>query len=132
MASNGNGRSQLPALTDETIKELLSVQKQELAIRLAEVQRDNTEISHSQSIAKQSIEAQERDRKHDREEVTKRQQSQQWFTLAIVIILMGFASYAIYSGQTALILDIVKVIVGFAGGMGYQAYKNYKNAREDE
>lgn len=77
MANNGNGRNQLPALSDETIKDMLSVQKQELTIRLEEVRRDHAEIGHNQSIAKQSIEAQERDRKHEREEVTKRQQSQQ-------------------------------------------------------
>lgn len=130
--ANGNGGKTLPALTDETIKELLSVQKQELTIRLEEVRRDNAEIAHNQSIAKQSIEAQERDRQHDREEVTKRQKSQQWFVLATIVLLIGFAGYALTIGQAALVLDIIKVFVGFAGGMGYQAYREHKNRQDDE
>lgn len=124
--NNGNGNTKLPALTAETIQDFLSLQKQELTIRLAEVQRDNAEITHNQSIAKHSIEAQERDRKHGREEKTKRQRSSQWFAFAVVVVILVFAGYAIHSGQTALVLDLVKVIVGFAGGMGYQAYRNSK------
>lgn len=128
MANNGtNGsRNQLPALTNETIQELLSVQKHELAIRLEEVKRDQAEITHNQSIAKQSIEAQERDRKHEREEVTKRQKSGQWFVWGTIVILVLFSGYALSIGQSALVLDIIKVLVAFGGGMGYQAYRHHK------
>ena len=44
-ANNGNGKNNLPALTAETIQDFLSVQKQELAIRLAEVHRDTANIT---------------------------------------------------------------------------------------
>lgn len=130
--NNGGGNNKLPALTAETIQDFLSVQKQELAIRLAEVNRDNAEITHNQSIAKQSIEAQERDRKHNREEITKRQTRSQWFAFAVVVVILVFSGYSIYSGQTSLVLDILKIVVGFAGGMGYQAYKTYKSNDTDD
>lgn len=132
MASNGNNqKSQLPALTEDTVKDLLQVQKQDIALRLEEVRRDTAEIAHNQSIAKQSIEAQERDRKHEREEVTKRQGSRQLFVGAVVIALLLFSGYAISIGQSNIVLDIMKVVIGFAGGMGYQAYRAYRD-REDE
>jgi hypothetical protein len=132
MASNGNNKPQLPALTDDTLKELLSVQKQDIALRLEEVRRDSAEIAHNQSIAKQSIEAQERDRKHEREEVTKRQGSQQRFVALVVLALLAFSGFTIYIGQPSIVLDILKVVVGFAGGMGYQAYRAYKEDRDGE
>ena len=132
MASGGSRNNQLPALTNETIQDLLSVQKQELSIRLEEVRRDNAEISHNQSIAKQSIDAQERDRKHNREEITKRQKNSQLFVMAVIVAILVFAGYAIFSGQTDLVLDILKIIVGFAGGMGYQAYKTYNKPDTDD
>lgn len=131
MAGNNNGqKAPLPALTEDTLKELLSVQKQELALRLEEVRRDNAEIAHNQSIAKQSIEAQERDRKHEREEITRRQGSQQRFVTVVVVALLGFSGFALYIGQSALVLDVLKIVAGFAGGMGYQAYRSAKKNEE--
>lgn len=125
MASN-NGRTNLPAISEDTVKELLAVQRQELSLRLEEVKRDSAEIAHNQSIAKQSIEAQERDRKHEREEVTKRQSSSQWFILLVTLVVVVFAGYALYIGKEAVVLDVVKVLIGFAGGMGYQAWRDRK------
>lgn len=131
-SGNGSGNSKLPALTNETIQELLSVQKQELTIRLEEVRRDNAEITHNQSIAKQSIEAQERDRKHNREEITKRQTGSHRFALLVILAILIFAGYAIYAGQTTLVLDILKAVFAFAGGMGYQAYKTHKKTEAEK
>lgn len=131
MANPNSPRNQLPALTEETLKELLSVQKQDIALRVEEVRRDSVEITHNQSIAKQSIEAQERDRKHDREEVTKRQRSQHIFVIAVLIVLVFFSGYALHIGQSAVVLDLIKVLIGFAGGMGYQAYKSSKERNDD-
>lgn len=131
MANNqpANRNSQSPQLTEETLRELLSVQKQELALRVKEVERDNAEINLNKSVAQQSIEAQERDRKHDREELTKRQKTHQNYTLLILLFILAFSGYAMHIGQTAIVLDILKVIIAFVGGMGFQAYKTNKNKR---
>lgn len=134
MANSGNNngtRNQVPQITNETMQEFLSLQKGELAIRLEEVKRDQAEISHNQSIAKQSIDAQERDRKHEREEVTKRQKSGQWFILGTILVLVVFAGYALSIGESELVLDVIKILVAFAGGMGYQAYRQHKNLPDE-
>ena len=115
-----NGGAQ--QISEETLRELLSVQKQEIALRLKEVERDSSEISLNKSVAQQSIEAQERDRKHNREEQTRRQQKLYVFILALVCIVLAFAGWAMHEGQAALVLDLVKVVLGFVGGMGLQAY----------
>lgn len=127
-----NRNNNLPQLTDETLRELLSVQKQELALRVKEVERDNAEINLNKSVAQQSIEAQERDRKHDREELTKRQKTHQNYTLLILLLILAFSGYAMHIGQTAIVLDILKIIIAFVGGMGFQAYRNHKNKSLDD
>jgi hypothetical protein len=127
-----NRNNNPPQLTDETLRELLSVQKQELALRVKEVGRDNAEINLNKSVAQQSIEAQERDRKHDREELTKRQKTHQNYTLLILLLILTFSGYAMHIGQTAIVLDILKIIIAFVGGMGFQAYRNNKNKSLDD
>ena len=129
---NNNTRNQLPALSEDTLKDLLQVQKQELSIRLEEVRRDNAEISLNQSVAKQSIEAQERDRKHEREEVTKRIKSQQRFAISIVVLILMFIGFALYLGKTEIVMDLAKLAFGFAAGMGYQAYRSQARKKSDE
>ena len=116
---------------EDTLRELLTVQKQELALKLKEVERDNAEINLNKSVAQQSIEAQERDRKHDREEQTKRQKTHQNFVLVAVVAVLAFSGYAMHVGQSALVLDLAKLLFGFVAGMGYATYKSNKQSDDD-
>lgn len=120
-----------PQLSEDTLRELLSVQKQELVLRAKEIERDNAEINLNKSVAQQSIEAQERDRKHEREEITKRQKTHQNFVLIAAIGVLVFSGFAMYIGQSALVLDLVKVIIGFIGGMGYLAFRKHGKYNSD-
>lgn len=127
-----NGGSQLPQLSQETLEKLLAVQSQELSIRLKEIERDNAEISLNKSVAQQSIEAQERDRRHDREEETKRQTHRHIYIIALTVIALGFGAYIIQAGHADIAKDLLKVVLGFVGGMGYQAYRSRKPKTEIE
>lgn len=126
------GGNQPPQLSEETLKNLLDVQKQELVLRLKEIERDNAEINLNKSVAQQSIDAQERDRKHEREEQTKRQRTHQNFVLIAIGCALVFSAFALYVGQAGIVLDLVKVIVGFIGGMGYAAARTYRHRRDDD
>lgn len=126
---NGNGRSvatQPPS--EETLNRYLTVQEQRLALELKQADIALRELDHNQKIADKSIEAQERDRKHGREEISKRLKSSQRFAIVVVLLMLAFAGYAIHAGQTALVMDIIKVVVAFAGGMGFQAYRDRRQA----
>ena len=127
--SRGNG---LPQLTDETLRELLALQKQELALRVKEIERDNAEINLNKSVAHQSIDAQERDRKHEREEHTKRQKTHQNFVLLGAVAVLAFSGYAMHVGQAELVLDLAKVVIGFIGGMGYAAVRKKQRNQDDD
>ena len=115
-------------ISEDTIRELLAVQKLELEARMEETKRSSIELNANQSLAKQSIEAQERDRKHEREEQTKRQQNVHRFSLIALGLMLAFSGGALYIGQGALVLDIIKIAAGFAAGMGVQAYRSRKLA----
>jgi len=130
MATSGPSGGKLPALSEETLKDLLAVQKQELAIRLKEIERDSSAIDHNKSLAQQSIQAQERDRKHKREESTKRQKTHQNFVFSVLAVVLLFSAYALYIGQSALVLDFAKMVVGFVGGMGYWAYRQSRRDKD--
>lgn len=129
-----NGRSAPAPLhppSDETLNRYLAVQEQRLALEIKQADIQLRELDHNQKIADKSIEAQERDRKHSREEVSKRLKAGQNFSIFIVALVLAFACYAIYAGQTALVMDLVKVIVAFAGGMGYQAYRDKRRSKDE-
>lgn len=127
------GGSHLPAkpLSEDTIRDFLSVQKQEVELRLKEIERDHAEINFNQSVAQKSIDAQERDRKHAREEQTKRQKTHQNFVLMATVAVLAFACFALYTGNGELIVDLVKVVVGFIGGMGFMALRRKSNGVDD-
>lgn len=129
--AKNSGGSQFPQLSQETLEKLLTVQSQELSIRLKEIERDNAEISLNKSVAQQSIDAQERDRRHDREEQTRRQTRRHFFILAVTVLFLGFGAYVIQAGHGEIAKDLLKIVLGFLGGMGYQAYKD-KRTRKDE
>lgn len=128
-AKNGGG-AQLPRISEETLEKFLAVQSQELSIRLKEIERDNAEISLNKSVAQQSIEAQERDRRHDREEETKRQTRRHVYVIALTVLALGFSAYVVQAGHADVAKDLLKVILGFVGGMGYQAYRSRRSRSE--
>lgn len=130
-AKSGQNGKPLP-LSEETLEKLLAVQSQELAIRLKEIERDNAEIGLNKSVAQQSIEAQERDRRHDREEQTKRQGWRHIFVVVLTVIALAFVGYVIHAGHASIVVDLIKVVLGFVGGMGYQAYRQRRNRQEQD
>ena len=133
MASNPPAhRNGTPQISEETVKDLIAVQKQTLTIKLKELERDSAEIEYNKKIAQSSIDAQERDRKHEREEGTKRQSHKYYFAFAIVVVIFIFSGFALHLGKTELLMDIVKAAIGFLGGMGFATYRNKTKDRDDE
>lgn len=131
-AKNGSKPS-APAIqpTQETLDRYLTVQEQRLALELKQADIALRELDHNQKLADKSIDAQERDRRHDREETSTRQRRTQRFALIIVFFILVFAGYCIHAGQTMLVMDIIKVVVAFAGGMGFQAYRARNHKSDD-
>lgn len=108
----------MPPVTEATIQRMLSVQEQKLALELKQTEISLRELDHNQKIADKSIEAQAEDRKDERR-LSKAMHSQNLiFAGVIVVIVVIFILAALWLNKDALVLDIIKVILGFAGGWG--------------
>lgn len=128
MNGRGSGGNSAPSQKSSTppeksLERFLAVQERRIALELKQNELALRELDHNQKLADKSIDAQERDRRHAREDATLRQRRTQRFALLIVLLVFIFAGYCIHVGQTALVMDVVKVVVAFAGGMGFQAYR---------
>ncbi len=134
MSSNNGRKPSVSAVqpTQETLDRYLAVQEQRLALELKQADIALRELDHNQKLADKSIDAQERDRRHEREETSTRQRRTQRFALIIVFFILMFAAYCIHAGQTTLVMDIIKVVVAFAGGMGFQAYRSRNHDKSDD
>lgn len=120
MSTNGkNGTPRLPAqISEETVQRMLSVQEQKLALELKQAEISLREIDHNQKIADKSIQAQSEDRKDERA-VEKSMHGQRLvFAGAMAVLLVCFVLTALWMNKDALVLDVIKVLIGFIGGWG--------------
>ncbi len=123
-ARPGNGGVQrtqqqpLPPLSDATIQRMLAVQEQKIAVELKQAEVSLREIEHNQRLADKSIEAQAADRKDERAVEKAMHLHRLVFVGIVVLVIVGFILAALLMNKDALVLDIVKVLLGFAGGWG--------------
>ena len=54
------------------------------------------------------------------------------FYVFIVLLIVAFILTALWMNKDELVMDFVKVILGFAGGYGVSAAVNAKRTREDD
>ena len=53
------------------------------------------------------------------------------FAAFIVMVTVALIVFALYIGKEAIVLDIVKVLCGFAGGYGVSSYISAKHKSQD-
>lgn len=105
-------------LSDETMQRMLALQEQRLQLELKQADIALREIDHNQKLADRTISAQAEDLKDER--LHSRAMSKQRLIFAAITIAMviGFSIYAVHVGRDAIVLDLVKVVLGFVGGWG--------------
>ena len=123
-------RIEPPQLTQETLNRMLAVQEQKLTLELKQADVSLREIEHSQKIADKSIQAQADDRKDERQVNKAMHLHRLLFAGVMVALLLAFVLLALWMGKDALVLDIVKVVLGFVGGWG--ASLAWHRARRDQ
>ena len=121
----------MPQVTDATIQRMLNVQEQKLSLELKQTEISLRELDHNQKIADKSIEAQAADRKDERLINKSMQLHRLIFYGVVVVLIIGFILTALVMNKDALVLDFVKVILGFAGGYGVSAAVHAKRANDD-
>lgn len=116
-------------LSDETMQRVLSLQEQRIQLELKQADIALREIDHNQKLADKTISAQAEDLKDERAHSRLMSRQRLTFAALALVLVIGFSCYAVYMGREAIVLDIVKVVLGFVGGWGGSViWQNRKGA----
>ena len=106
---------------------MLAVQEQKLSLEVKQAEVTLREMEHNQKIADKSIQAQADDQKDERALFKVVHFQRLVFTFLVLAMVLGFVGWALREGKDALVLDILKIILGFVGGWGASlAFANKK------
>lgn len=119
------------SISEGTIQRMLSLQESRISLEIKQADIQLRELDHNQKIADKSIDAQAADRKDERAVNRSVQMHRLIFAAFVMVLLVAMIIYALAIGKEAIVLDIVKVLCGFAGGYGVSAYVNAKGKEED-
>jgi hypothetical protein len=124
--------AQIPAgISEATIQRMLSLQESRVTLELKQADIQLKELDHNQKIADKSIDAQAADRKDERAVLKTVQAHRLIFAAFVILVIVGLIVYALYINKEAIVLDIVKVLCGFAGGYGVSSYISAKSKDEE-
>jgi hypothetical protein len=76
------------------------------------------ELDHNQRIADKSIQAQAEDLRDERDAEKTMHKHRLIFASAMAALLLSFVLAALWMDKDAMVLDVIKVMVGFIGGWG--------------
>jgi hypothetical protein len=115
---------------------MVTLQEQKVALELKQAEISLREIDHNQKIADKSISAQAEDRKDQRKVEKEMHRQGLIFGGVVTVCTLLFILVALYMDKDALVLDLVKVVVGFVGGFGASAIWHHqrgkRNSPEDD
>jgi hypothetical protein len=117
-------------ISEATIQRMLSLQESRVTLELKQADIQLKELDHNQKIADKSIDAQAADRKDERAVLKTVQAHRLVFAAFVILVIVVLIVFALYINKEAIVLDIVKVLCGFAGGYGVSSYISAK--RKDE
>ena len=118
-------------VSEATIQRMLSLQESRITLELKQADIQLKELDHNQKIADKSIDAQASDRRDERAVNKTVQLHRLVFAAFIVMVTVALIVFALYIGKEAIVLDIVKVLCGFAGGYGVSSYISAKHKSQD-
>lgn len=129
----GIPKSSTPQVSEATIQRMLGVQEAKITLELRQADISLRELDHNQKIADKSIEAQAADRKDERAVEKSMHLHRLIFAGVVVFLLIAFVLAALWMNKDALVLDVIKVVLGFVGGWGASiAWRKRRKAMPDD
>ncbi len=107
-----------PQLKDETVQRMLDVQQAKLALEMKQAEISLRELDHNQRIADKSIQAQAEDLRDERDAEKTMHKHRLIFAGVMATLLLSFVLAALWMDKDAMVLDVIKVVIGFIGGWG--------------
>lgn len=97
---------------------MLALQEAKIGLEVKQAEIALREVDHNQKIADKSIQAQAEDRKDERQVQMTMDRNRLVFAACVVSLVLCFVVVALWMNKDALVLDVVKVMLGFVGGWG--------------
>lgn len=109
-------------VTPDLFERFLDNQTKEIAIRQHELDLEKQKDSHNFEFSKAALDAQERDRIHERECKRNQYKDRHRLVFWVVLILAGLIVAALYLGSEKLAMEVAKgigyITAGLLGGYG--------------
>jgi Fe2+ transport system protein B len=120
LTSTEDGRSgdDQPALSHTDVRELVEVQSREHSVKLKELDVRQQELNFQAAHAAEALKAQAQDRREIRDHLRRVERTKLVFVIILVALMLVFSAWAMYVGKDAIVMDLVKVLLGFVGGLG--------------
>lgn len=115
--SSEGSKSGLP-ISEATLQRMLALQEQRLALEVKQADIALRELDHNQKIADKSIDTQAEDRKDERRMRGRMHTQTLFFAGVVTALALAFVLVALWMGKEAIVLDVLKVVMGFVGGWG--------------
>lgn len=132
MSNKPPARTEPAHLSEATIQRMLALQEAKIGLEVKQAEITLREVDHNQKIADKSIEAQAEDRKDERRVQKAMDLHRLLFAGTVVLMLIGFVLTALWLNKDALVLDVVKVFLGFVGGWGASIAWRHNRARDED
>lgn len=134
VTTQGGGNKQ--PISEETLKTLLDVQKQELTLRGKEFEIRLKEIEHNSSHAEKILQTQERDRASERHHQRCLDRNRHIAAGIALFLLVAVIVVGMYLNKDDLVGDIIKIVGGLVtgaiGGYGYAVSKHKRQEKETD
>jgi hypothetical protein len=133
-----SGKDDMPAAPEVAptpeLQAIIKIGERYITLQESELDLKKTEIEANTRIALASIEAQREAVTHDHNAEGSQQKSKFQYATLIIAIVMATIIALVWLGAKDLVSDIVKVALGFAGGIlgGYQWGKNKALTSDDD
>lgn len=101
----------------KSLQELAQVQYQESEVKKQELVVRQKEIESNERIATQAIQAQKSIQSEKYQKYNRHLVDRYWFFGAILLMILLFCGYALSNNGKDLVLDALKMLLGFAAGL---------------
>ncbi|XKM12654.1 hypothetical protein RCS94_06405 [Orbaceae bacterium ac157xtp] len=121
-----------PQLSQSAINKLLENQAKELELRNQELMLRKAEIDNNQAYSLKALEAQKEDRRETRQTYKSIMKLRTALYSVCFICILMFCSYAIFMGETQIIMEALKVALpAIATGVGGFYFGKNKGAESE-
>ncbi|MEI7782971.1 MAG: hypothetical protein WCK08_01195 [Betaproteobacteria bacterium] len=112
---------------------MLDVQQAKIALEMKQAEIALWELDHNQRIADKSIQAQAEDLRDERDAEKTMHRHRLIFASAMAALLLSFVLAALWMDKDAMVLDVIKVVIGFIGGWGGSlAWQSRRSSRPQQ